>query len=295
MRLLSLVLFDAVLAAGVCTLTPDGRDASAPNVVAQDPKGPAIRLPSGPLLPPPSGQPVRLQRGVSYVIDSDVECAVRPHPRGLVTVQAKTGPRDITARLVDGTGEEEDRTYKGPYIYVVKAVPDGPGGRCEIDVVPLGLKAEADIKAVAVDVESGQAPRPPPTPVDPKVDPAPGPKPTDPPAPIPGDGLRVLIVYESTDLARYPNAQRDVLFAGKVRDYLNSHCATGPDGRTREWRQYDKDAGLGTESQVWKDAFARPRKSLPWIVVSNGRAGYEGPLPGTVDETLTLLKKYGGE
>ncbi len=56
------------------------------------------------------------------------------------------------------------------------------------------------------------------------------------------------------------------------------------------------DAGVDAsqESQLWQDALKRKRGALPWLVISNGKSGFEGPLPATVDETLTLLKKYGG-
>ena len=43
-----------------------------------------------------------------------------------------------------------------------------------------------------------------------------------------------------------------------------------------------------------KRAFAmlRKRGALPWIVISNGVSGYEGPLPANPDETIKLMSKY---
>lgn len=135
-----------------------------------------------------------------------------------------------------------------------------------------------------------------PTPPVPPVPPAPPVPPTPPPdpAPIPAAGLRVLIVYESAELAKLPAAQTNVLYAKSVRDYLNAKCPAGPDGKTKEWRIWDKDSDTAGESRLWQDAMRRPRKSVPWILISTGVGGYEGPLPATVDETLTLLRKYGG-
>jgi hypothetical protein len=66
----------------------------------------------------------------------------------------------------------------------------------------------------------------------------------------------------------------------------------GADGKTREWRIWDKDVDPSQESAVWQAAMKRPRASVPWLLVSNGKTGYEGPLPGTADDLLALLKKY---
>lgn len=135
---------------------------------------------------------------------------------------------------------------------------------------------------------TGAAPVPPPGPAPP------APKPVDPP-PIPGAGLRVLVVYESGDLSKYPPGQQGAIYARSVRDYLNATCPAGPDGTTREWRMWDKDVDASGESKLWRDVLARPRTRTPWVCISNGTTGFEGPLPASADEFLTLLKKYGGK
>lgn len=136
----------------------------------------------------------------------------------------------------------------------------------------------------------GAEPVPPgPTPPGPTP---PGPTPPPSPAPIPADGFRVLIVYETAD--RLPQEQQAILYSKVVRDYLNAKCVLGPDNKTREWRIYDKDIATDGESKIWQDAMKRPRSKLPWIVISTGKVGYEGPLPDTVDAALELLKKFGG-
>jgi hypothetical protein len=43
---------------------------------------------------------------------------------------------------------------------------------------------------------------------------------------------------------------------------------------------------------VWCKALKRPMESLPWIIISNGKTGYEGPLPKTTDELIELVDKY---
>lgn len=115
-----------------------------------------------------------------------------------------------------------------------------------------------------------------------------------PPAPIPEPGLRVLIVYETADAGKMPPAQQNILYGQQTRDYLNQKCVVGPDGKTKEWRIWDKDVATGSESQLWQTAMKRPRASTPWLIVSNGTTGFEGPLPATVDDFLNLIKKYAG-
>jgi hypothetical protein len=137
-------------------------------------------------------------------------------------------------------------------------------------------------------VQVGQVPPP---------DPGPGPGPSPGPAPNPADGLLALIVVESADLSKLPAKQATVLTSQAVRDYLNAHCPKGPDGRTAEWRIWDANVDVSRESAAWQAAFKRPRAALPSLLLSNPKTGqvyYEGPLPATVDESLNLLKKYGG-
>lgn len=147
------------------------------------------------------------------------------------------------------------------------------------------------------------------TPVPPTPDPGPGPNPDPTPNPNPdpflgkttgskvqgeqkASGLRVLIKYESQDLNKYPASQTGILYSQSFRDYLDSKCLVGSDGKTKDWRMYDKDVDLTNESEMWQKVMKRPSPSLPWIVIGNGKTGYEGPLPKTVDESTALVKKY---
>jgi hypothetical protein len=144
------------------------------------------------------------------------------------------------------------------------------------------LKDTPSLPAVCV-IVIGDSPDPGPTPVPP------GPTP---PPPIPGDGLKVLIVTESGD--KLTATQQGIIFGEKVRGYLREKAAKGPDGKTPEFRIFDKDVDASAEAKHWQDALRRPRAALPWIIISNGHHGFEGTLPATVEETMALLKKFGG-
>ena len=139
----------------------------------------------------------------------------------------------------------------------------------------------------------GQAPLPPfpPPPPPPPVPPVP-PVPTVPPSPIPSPGLRVLIIYESADLTKYPPAQTAILYDQSLRMYLDSVSVLGPDLKTHEYRIWDKDVNLVGDSQLWKSAMSRSHPQLPWIVIANGVTGYEGPLPANTVDTIALVRKY---
>lgn len=175
----------------------------------------------------------------------------------------------------------------------------------------LGVKSNpVVIEAVGIGRQGPPGPRGPPGPKGdtgpqgPKGDkgePGAGPPPPMPPpmpdtsvAPIPVDGFRVLIVFQDSELARLPAEQSQIRTAKAIRDYFQAKCVKEADGGPGA-RIWDVDTVTEGDLPLWQTAFKRPRTSLPWIIISTGKTGHEGPLPKTVAETLELLKKYGGQ
>lgn len=157
------------------------------------------------------------------------------------------------------------------------------------------LQAEALLQGVSVCTVVIVDPGP--LPPEPKP---PEPKPPEPKPPEPSvQPLRVLLVYETAELAKMAKSQRDILYSvapGGVRAYLDAKCVPGPDGKTKEYRIWDKDLDIAAASAEWKAARAAA-KGVPGIVVLSGQTNavlHAGPLPANITETLTLLKKFGG-
>lgn len=121
-----------------------------------------------------------------------------------------------------------------------------------------------------------------PDPVDPDVPPQPG------PAPIEGDGLRVLFVHESAE--PMPREFQPAFYGPKVADYLNANCVK-VDGHP-EFRRLDPDTQFTDPNHRFAKALKRPRTADPWLIISNGTSGYEGPFPATEQETLDLIQRY---
>lgn len=146
---------------------------------------------------------------------------------------------------------------------------------------------EGEIKSynLYVQVKIGNGPLPPP---------GPGPIPPDPkpptPAPIPVAGLRVLIVEETAERIKLTKGQLEFISSAKTRSWLDSICVK--ENNQPAYRIYDKDASAEGDSEVWRNAMARPRTTIPWIIVSNGTTGFEGPMPATVDEIKSLIQKH---
>lgn len=131
--------------------------------------------------------------------------------------------------------------------------------------------------------------------IDGQPTPPPGPKPD--PIPVPDGtnpfgkltGFRAAIVYETGD--KYTIGQTSAMFGADVVSYLNSKTAKGADGKTLDWRRLDPQQPA---TGVWADLLKRERKSMPWLILSNGSTWYEGPVPESDVKMLELLKKYGG-
>lgn len=130
------------------------------------------------------------------------------------------------------------------------------------------------------EIQVGKKPVVPPKPVPPK--------PT--PTPIVSEGLHCLIVEETADRARLAPGQREIILSNApdgVRGWLSIHKAAV--------RVLDQNADMAADDPVWQEAMKRPRNALPWWIVSNGKAGFEGPLPATAAEALAKLKEVFGQ
>lgn len=265
----------------------------APGQTPTPPKLPDIHFPNPPAPKPPNppaptpGAAFLLKPGVLYVVTSSAPVAMVASPANVVSITAGQGPLQIFGTFSDGTGTPEFRTYKEPNLYIVTAT--AAGGSCEL----IGVRSLTDLSSVSrqaittsvVPPDPGPGPNPPgPTP----------PEPTPSPSPFPGDGLRVLIVFEKSELGKIPPAQLNAVYSENVRNYMETHCAMGENGKTKDYRYYDQNDDPKNDSKVFRDAMARPRKSVPWIVIGNGKAGEEVPLPSTEAALMDLLKKYGG-
>lgn len=135
---------------------------------------------------------------------------------------------------------------------------------------------------------------PPPTPPGPAPGPTPNPPQPDSTSLFTGEGLRMLLLYETGDTLT--KAQVAAIYGQEVREYLNTKTPLGADGKTHEWRIYDKDLDLSKVRGQWNEVKSKtiknPNYKTPWVVIGNGKTGYEGPIPET--GLLPLLKQYGG-
>lgn len=254
--------------------------ASAANAqVKPDIRFPTFVIPSP--APTPSPAPVRqtLSAELVHVIEADKTAILIASPEGLVKITEEVGPVKFRGKFMNGSGKVETRTFNAKQVFIIEAIGTG---KVELIIVPAGATTTADVIRKTVDVDSGHAPQPPPTPPDP-------PKPVD-PAPIPVAGFRVLLIEESAERGKLTPGQFRVMFGKNMRDWLDANCVK--ENNQPGYRIYDKDAVTKGDLKHWQDAMTRPRQSVPWVIVSNGTTGFEGPLPATEDETMKLFQKY---
>ena len=126
------------------------------------------------------------------------------------------------------------------------------------------------------------------------------PDPTPPPdphlLPFKAPGFAFLILKEAKEVGSLPPSQRVIFNSSKIFQFANSKAVkVGDQPFYRIWDDdFDADdlADVDPLIQAAYLAAKEQQKSLPWILISNGKTGFSGPLPTTVDETLELLGRY---
>lgn len=228
--------------------------------------------PAPPPPQPPAGAAVKLTAGQVYDVRASVPCVVRAYPAGLVSITAEAVPAGETLRVrdtfVDGAKE---RAYKGPLtVYSVRPVATG---KCDLVIVPFGLKAESEIVTVALDVFAGKGPQPPPSP---DVD----------PAPTPVDLWGFVVVEETSDAV-----------AGRAALLGDKDLAAFLKAKGLRWRVVDrdvvnKDGATPADVRPWiEDARGKPLPQI-YLVGRDGAKVYGGACPKTAAELVKLIGGY---
>lgn len=250
-----------------------------------DPKD-GIQFPSvvEPKPPNPPQQVTKLSLGQLYVITSPVPSFVLASPSNLVTITEEAGPLRIRGVFVDGNGKTETRTFTQKQVFIVEAAGTGT---VELMAVVVGKTKASDVIRKTIDVDNGVGPRPPPDPPKPPTPPDP---PT--PAPIPLAGFRTLIVYDPVTLTP---AQQGIVFGAKVRSYLQSKCVVGGDGKTKDFWILQSGVDVSSAPKWVGDAIQRHPGQKTFMLVSDGKTGYDGVIPASADEALSIMQKTGGQ
>lgn len=115
----------------------------------------------------------------------------------------------------------------------------------------------------------------------------------DEPPPFKADKLCVLVVEKTKERGSYTAGQREAMLAkegpGSIRGYV--------DAKGGEFLLWDAGQQPDTNTLPWvADALkaAQPNQ-LPWIVAATPKSGFTKQLPNDAIETVTSLKKLGGE
>lgn len=104
-------------------------------------------------------------------------------------------------------------------------------------------------------------------------------------APFPTEKLSVLIVEETEDRDDLPPSQVSAIESVIWREYVK--------GKGGDARLIEPKSKLSNEEDWVAKALEVKRDSLPWLVVSDGKRGYSGPLPENLDGLLSKIKETG--
>ena len=114
-----------------------------------------------------------------------------------------------------------------------------------------------------------------------------------PPPPIAEPGFRVMIIEDVFSRKDLPTDQYNVIMStapGSFREFLLAR-AVKVHG-VPDLRFISHTNPLDQDAPYWQAAAKLPRDSYPWLIVSNGKAGYSGPLPKTTAEALALVRPF---
>jgi hypothetical protein len=263
------------------------------------PPAPAVTLPVLPMPAPPPGPkpvpapaagPVVLAADVLYVASSKADCLLL-----LSTTDAGKAATDIfrvtplkgpvtfaLSKFVDGSGKRETKTYSDPFIWCVEAIGSGT-----IEALWVPKTGVADGAVVRQLITTNTAPIPPP---DPPIPPKP-PDPPPAPAPIPLSGFRTLIQFDPATLTA---DQQGIVFGKRVRDYLRAKSVVGSDGQTKDFWIIEAGLDVSAAPKWIGDVIQRHPGQKSFMVVSDGKTGFDGPIPADADAAMAILQKVGG-
>ncbi len=255
-----------------------------PTIPVVNPKWPEWPLP--PVVKPqprPTFDPIDvLPKGKLYVVQHNGDpVQLLCSPQDVVAIKEYKGKVVIDGYFVDGT-EEETREYEAKQVFLVKRLLPG---QFELLKVPAG-KVE---RRLLTDI----VPKPIPPKPDPDPAPEPKPKPTEPVIAI--DGVSVLLLYETADLAKMTKEQATIPYSTRLYTYLDSVCAMHPNGKVKAWAIWDKDLDGYLDSKAFGDAQARKRDLIPWAIISSRNGSYEGPWPKDDLALIDLINRTIGK
>lgn len=224
--------------------------------------------------------------------------AIPPKVPGVVVVQVGGSPVSVEIENAAGKSTAWRAGFAPETCFVDEGVPLRAGtirliiwakapGTHRIVVWTIGEGREGSAELV---IDAGGTPAPP---VPPGPEPIP-PKPEPPVPPIPVTGFRVLIIYESSQA--HTKEQLNILNSTQIVEYLNRK--TVKDGTLPGFRKWDKDISVFRESsanmKLLFEAVKPKLTSFPALVIAVDKNATVYPLPATEQETLELLKRYGG-